>query len=189
MGLCFTTFLLLTFRGPFVRSHPGKPNQRKANSWTFPGGKLEPKFDVNRTRFAKEKHQNSKKWAKFMNFSFWPFLWFGLPGRVLTFASHDSSPNSNRKLIEAQQRYFSYRAILVRYYGKSLSCSLIWWGIAQLLRDMLQNGVSHRWVCVKLSTKGGVSHHFGGVLTSLKNYRATRGIAAIVPQYRAMWGH
>ena len=31
-----------------------------------------------------KKHQNSQKWAKFMNFSFWPFLWFGLPGWLLT---------------------------------------------------------------------------------------------------------
>ena len=38
---------------------------------------------VNRACFPKEKHQNSQKWAKFMNFSFWPFLWFGLPGRLL----------------------------------------------------------------------------------------------------------
>ena len=48
---------------------------------------------------------------------------------------------------------------------------------------MLQNGVSHRCACVKLSTKGGVSHHFGGVLTSLKMYRAIWGIAATVSQY------
>ena len=33
--------------------------------------------------FAWGKTQNSQKWAKFMNFSFWPFLWFGLPGRLL----------------------------------------------------------------------------------------------------------
>ena len=39
--------------------------------------------DVNRACFPKEKHQNSQKWAKFMNFSFWPFLWFGLPGQLL----------------------------------------------------------------------------------------------------------
>ena len=39
---------------------------------------------VNRACFPKEKHQNSQKWAKFMNFSFWPLLWFGLPGRLLT---------------------------------------------------------------------------------------------------------
>ena len=27
----------------------------------------------------------SQKWAKFMNFSFWPFLWFGLLGRLLIY--------------------------------------------------------------------------------------------------------
>ena len=39
---------------------------------------------MNRACFAKEKHQNSQKWVKFMNFSFWAFFWFGLPGRLLT---------------------------------------------------------------------------------------------------------
>ena len=38
---------------------------------------------MNRACFPKEKHPNSQKWAKFMNFSVWPFLWFGLPGRLL----------------------------------------------------------------------------------------------------------
>ena len=33
--------------------------------------------------FLRKKHQNSQKWVKFMNFSLWPFLWFGLPGRLL----------------------------------------------------------------------------------------------------------
>ena len=49
----------------------------------FLGGIPEQKLDVNRACFPKKKHQNSQKWAKFMNFSFWPFLWFGLPGRLL----------------------------------------------------------------------------------------------------------
>ena len=39
---------------------------------------------MNRACFPKEKDQNSQKWAKFMNFSFLPFLWFGLPGRPLS---------------------------------------------------------------------------------------------------------
>ena len=39
---------------------------------------------VNRACFPKEKHPNSQKWAKFMNFAFWPFFWFGLQGRLLT---------------------------------------------------------------------------------------------------------
>ena len=47
------------------------------------GHEPEQKFNVNRACFPKEKHQNSQKWAKFMNFSFWPFFWFGLPGRLL----------------------------------------------------------------------------------------------------------
>ena len=54
--------------------------------------------------------------------------------------------------------------------------------------DTLQNGVSHRCACVKLSAKGGVSHHSGGALTSLKEYRAIWGNAAIVSRYRAIWG-
>ena len=68
---------------PMAGSGPGKPNQRKVSSWTFHRGIPEQKFNVNRACFPKEKHQNSQKWAKFMNFSFWPFLWFGLPGRLL----------------------------------------------------------------------------------------------------------
>ena len=66
------------------RSGPGKPNQRKVGSWTFRRGIPEQKFNVNRACFPKEKHQNSQERAKFMNCSFWPFLWFGLLGRLLT---------------------------------------------------------------------------------------------------------
>ena len=40
----------------------------------------------------------------------------------------------------------------------------------------------------KLSNRS-VATHFGGVLTSLKKYRAIWGIAAIVSQYRAIWCH
>ena len=79
---------------PKLRSGPGKPNQRKASSWTFPGGIPEQKFNVNRACFPKEKHQNSQKWAKFMNFSFWPFLWFGLPVRLLKNADVSFSPKT-----------------------------------------------------------------------------------------------
>ena len=63
-------------------------------------------------------------------------------------------------------------------------------GIAQLSRDTLQNGASHRCACVKLSARGGgVSHHFGGAQTSLRKDRAIWGITAIISQYRAIWGH
>ena len=36
---------------------------------------------MNRACFVKEKDQNSHKNGR--NSSFWPFLWFGLPGRLL----------------------------------------------------------------------------------------------------------
>ena len=61
-----------------------------------------------------------------------------------------------------------YRTIVARYVAK--------WGIAQMF------------LC-ETKYQGGVSHHFGGVLTSFKKYRAIWGIAAIVSQYRAIWGH
>ena len=69
-----------------LRSGPGKPNQRKVSSWTFRRGIPEQKLNVNRACFPKERHQNSQKRAKFMNFLFWPFLWFGLLGRLLNFS-------------------------------------------------------------------------------------------------------
>ena len=61
---------------------------KKGQFMNFSQGRSGTKVQfVNRACFPKEKHQNShtKKWAKFMNFSFWPFLWFGLPGRLLFF--------------------------------------------------------------------------------------------------------
>ena len=38
-----------------------------------------------------------------MNFSFWPFLWFGLPGRRLTFGMFDGSCTLN---ISVKERHF-----------------------------------------------------------------------------------
>ena len=86
LSLClrFISAHLRVYQNHTFRSGPGKPNPRKASSWAFPGGIPEQTFNVNRACFPKEKHQNSQKWAKFMNFSFWPFLWFGLLGRLLT---------------------------------------------------------------------------------------------------------
>ena len=54
---------------------------------------------MNRACFPKEKHQNSQKWAKFMNFSFWPFLWFGLPGRLLEFLVFERGLFSKVRLV------------------------------------------------------------------------------------------
>ena len=64
--------------------------------------------------------------------------------------------------------FMGYRMSIARYVAR--------WGIALM--------------CLCEATyQGGVSHHFGGALTSLENYRAIWGIAAIVSQYRAIWGH
>ena len=63
---------------------PRQTKPKKVSSWTFRRGIPEQKFNVNRACFPKEKRQNSQKWAKFMNFSFWPFLLFGLAGWLLT---------------------------------------------------------------------------------------------------------
>ena len=71
----------------FLRENQESPRQIKPKKGQFMnfsrGGVPEQKFNVNRACFPKEKHQNSQTWAKFINFSFWPFLWFGLPGRLL----------------------------------------------------------------------------------------------------------
>ena len=57
-------------------------------------------------------------------------------------------------ILEAQQRYFSYRAIVVAIVSQNF-LFLFLWGIAQLSRDTVRNGVWHRCGCVKLSAKGG----------------------------------
>ena len=69
--------------------------------WGHSGTKVR---DVNRGCFPKEKHQNSQKWAKFMNFSVSPFFWFGLPGRLLMFLGPriPEGPTIKKKLIRSK---------------------------------------------------------------------------------------
>ena len=45
-------------------------------------------------------------------------------------------------------------------------------GYYTIIPRYVANRVWHRCACVKQSSGGGVSRHFGGVLTSLKKYRA-----------------
>ena len=64
-------------RCPKVRSGPGKPNQRKVSSWTFPRGTPEQEFNVNRVFFPKEKSTRIHKNGR----NSWTFrfgLFFGL---------------------------------------------------------------------------------------------------------------
>ena len=82
--------------------------------------------------------------------------------------------------LEAQQRYFSYRAILAAIVSQNFFV-LVFMGYRTIIaRYVAKWGIAQMCLC-KLSTKG--------VLTSLKKYRAIWGIAAIVSQYRAIWGH
>ena len=70
-------------RLPVYQESPRQTKPKKGQFMNFSRGHSGTKVQfVNRACFPKEKHQNSQKWAKFMNFSFWPFLWFGLPGRL-----------------------------------------------------------------------------------------------------------
>ena len=63
------------------------------------------------------------------------------------------------------------------------------WGIALLsARYVAKWGIAQMCLC-ESKYQRGVSHHFGGVLISLRKYHAIWGIAAIVSQYRATWGH
>ena len=69
----------------WIRSHPGKPKQRKVSSWTFRRGIPEQKFNLWIVLvFPRKNTRIHKKMGEIhMNFSFWPSLWFGLPGRLL----------------------------------------------------------------------------------------------------------
>ena len=92
------------------------------------------------------------------------------------------------EFLEAQQRYFSYRAILVAIVSQN-SFVLVFVGYRTIIaRYVAKWGIAQMCLC-EIKYQGGVSHKFGGVLSSLKKYHAIRGIAAIVSQYRAIWGH
>ena len=94
-----------------------------------------------------------------------------------------------RLSLEAQQRYFSYRAILVAIVSQSCFV-LVFVGYRIIIaRYVAKWGIAQMCLCEPKDQGGGVSHHFGGTLNSLKKYRAIWGIAAIVSQYRAIWGH
>ena len=57
-------------------------------------------------------------------------------------------------ILEAQQRYFPYRAILSAIVSQNSFLFLFSRGVARVSRDVLQKEVSHWCVCVKQGTKG-----------------------------------
>ena len=81
--------------------------------------------------------------------------------------------------LEAQQRYFSYRTILVAIVSQNFFALVFMGYRTNIARYVAKWGIARICLC-KIKYQGGVSHHFGGVLTSLKKYRAIWGIAAIV---------
>ena len=90
--------------------------------------------------------------------------------------------------LEAQQRYFSYRAILVAIVSQT-SFVLVFMGYRTIIaRYVAKWGIAQMHLC-ETKYPGGVSHPFRELLTSLKKCRAIWGIAAIVSQDRAIWGH
>ena len=69
--------------------------------------------------------------------------------------------------LEAQQRYFSYRAILVAIVSQNLFM-LVFMGYRTIIaRYVAKWGIAQMCLC-QTKYQEEVSHHFGGVLTSLK---------------------
>ena len=115
------------------RSHPGKPNQRKASSWTFPGGIPEQKFDVNRACFPKEKHQNSHRNGRNSYELFvlaLSLVWFA--GATPEFSAFSPSfsdsyfPGEERQSAFSALSAFSPGAVRIAKCGKSDRPALSW---------------------------------------------------------------
>ena len=69
----------------FVQEWPRQTKPKKGQFMNFSQGHSGTKVRcVNRACFPKENTRIHEKMGEIhMNFSFWPFLWFGLPGRLL----------------------------------------------------------------------------------------------------------
>ena len=92
-------------------------------------------------------------------------------------------------LREAQQRYFSYRAMLVAIASQNLFV-LVFMGYRTIIaRYVAKRGISQMSRC-EAKYQGRVSHHVGGALTSLKKYRAILGYrSGRIAILRDMGGH
>ena len=76
--------------------------------------------------------------------------------------------------LEAQQRYFSYRAIPVAIVLQN-SFVLVFTGYRTIIaRYVAKWGIAQMCLC-ETKYQGGVSHHFGGVLTSPKEVSRDMG--------------
>ena len=72
----------------FFQDWPRQTKPKKGQFMNFSQGHSGTKVQCESCLFSQGKTPEfTQKWAKFMNFSFWPFLWFGLPGRLLILCS------------------------------------------------------------------------------------------------------
>ena len=76
--------------------------------------------------------------------------------------------------LEAQQRYFSYRAMLVAIVSQIFFVFVFMGYRTIIARYAAKWGIARMCLC-KVKYQGEVSHHFVGALTSLKKYRAIWG--------------
>ena len=91
---------------------------------------------------------------------------------------------------EAQQRYFSYRAILSAIVSQNFFVLVFLGYRTSIARYVAKWGIALMCLCSKRRRQGGgVSHPVGGLLGWPRKYRAIGDIAAILSQYRAIWGH
>ena len=63
-----------------IQESPWQTKPKKGRCTNFSRGQTGTKVRCESRLFPEDKHENSQNWAKFMNFLFWPFLWFGLLG-------------------------------------------------------------------------------------------------------------
>ena len=92
---------------------------------------------------------------------------------------------TRRVALEAQQRYFSYRAILVAIVSQSYLVLVFVGVIAQISDDTLW-GIAQMCLCETKYPGEGIAPPWE-LLTSLKENRAIWGVAAVASQYRAIW--
>ena len=92
--------------------------------------------------------------------------------------------------LEAQQLYFFISRDTFRSDSIAKLFRACFYGVSHNYRAILSAKWDIAEMCLcEAKCQGGVSHDFGGPLTSFKKYRAIWGIEAIVSQYRAIWGH
>ena len=88
--------------------------------------------------------------------------------------------------LEAQQRYFSYRAILVAIVSQNPFVLVFMRYRTIIARYVAKRGIAQMWLCETKCQGGGIAPCWGSANLPKK---VSRDIATIVSQYCAIWGH